>query len=243
MAKKEQIGTCSICGENIKLSFEHFPPLAARNNLPVMIQDYNHLTPIGNPYLYGKAIRSNRGMGGYKLCEPCNNNTGSWYAEEYSRIVNSNLEEIIEQNQKSLINFKTKIKPLNFLKQILIFHLCADQELGTIRKVLDSKKLILTKAKNDISNEIGVYMYATFSEKHRNIGICTMFSSQLTGIVNYSEFNFHPFGFLLTLNSVPPNYELFDITKFANYKYNEEVEIEFNLPNLPVKTTRVGHYP
>jgi len=243
MAKKEHIGTCSICGENVKLTFEHFPPQAALNKLPVMIQDHNHLTPIGNPHLYGKSMRSNKGMGGYRLCEPCNNNTGSWYAKEYARIVNSNLDKIVKQNQKPIVKFKTKIKPLNFLKQVLTFHLCADQALGTIRRVLDSKNLILTKTDNQISNKVGIYMYSTFSVKHRNIGICTMFSSQLSGIVNYSEFNFHPFGFLFALNSPPPNYGMMDISNFAEYEYDEEKEIEFILPNLPVKTAIVGHYP
>lgn len=243
MAKRQHIGICSICGENTKLTFEHFPPEAALNKLPVKIQDHNHLTPIGNPYLYGKSKLSNRGMGGYRLCKPCNNNTGSWYAKEYSRIVNLNLEEIVIQNKSPRIKFKTKIKPLNFLKQVLIFHLCTDQALGIIRNELDSKKLILNKFNNQISDEVGVYMYSTFSVKHRYIGICSMFSSQLSGIVNYSEFNFHPFGFLFTLKSPPPNYGLMEITKFANYKYNEEVEIKFDLPNLPVNSIIVGHYP
>ena len=51
----------------------------------------NHIGSIRNPWdLSGLRYKNmQRGMGGYTLCENCNNNTGAWYANDYINFVNT----------------------------------------------------------------------------------------------------------------------------------------------------------
>jgi len=79
LGKNKNIGKCRLCSEIKKLTFEHVPPESAFNSTPIYFQKSTHLHD-KNSYLYGKKIRSNRGAGGYYLCESCNNKSGSWYA-------------------------------------------------------------------------------------------------------------------------------------------------------------------
>lgn len=243
MDKKEQIGICSVCGEQKKLTFEHYPPQAAFNKTTVLIKDSRHLTPLENKYLYGKSMKSRKGFGGYRLCKSCNNNTGDWYARDYSNLVQLAKDTIIEQRENSIINFSIGVKPLNFLKQVLVIHLCADQALGELREVIQPKEFILKKESQLLSKGVKIYMYATLSTTHRFMGISVSYSFLLNAAVNYSEFNFHPFGFLLALDSEPPLAEMMDITDFYNYEYDETVNIDFSLPLLNIKTIGVGTYP
>ncbi len=82
---KEIQGTCHICGQNKKLTFEHIPPHKAFNNLSAKVYNGGELLKKykGEPYKYQNM---QKGKGGYTLCEECNNNTGSWYVEEYIEI-------------------------------------------------------------------------------------------------------------------------------------------------------------
>lgn len=118
MNKKKIIeGNCALCGEFKKLSFEHVPPAAAFNNLPIFIQGHEHLAD-ENSYLYGKKMKSNKGFGGYTLCEVCNNNTGSWYARDFVEFALQGMEIIKNTESQYKIKGTYTIKPLNVIKQI-----------------------------------------------------------------------------------------------------------------------------
>ena len=83
-------GICKLCGKKRKLTFEHVPPNKAFNSETVVnyfLKDINDTAPmideseISEKNIYGKD--NQRGGGGYYLCGDCNNNTGSWYMDEY----------------------------------------------------------------------------------------------------------------------------------------------------------------
>lgn len=78
----ERFGYCRLCGEFKKLTFEHIPPEAAFNSNPIYFKDFENLFDKSS-YHYGLRKRSNKGAGGYHLCEKCNNDTGGWYAKHY----------------------------------------------------------------------------------------------------------------------------------------------------------------
>jgi hypothetical protein len=86
-------GECGLCGEFKPLSFEHVPPRSAFNDKPVFVQSFEHLYN-KESHVYGKRMRSNRGFGGYTLCELCNNNTGSWYANDFAEFAQQGMNII-----------------------------------------------------------------------------------------------------------------------------------------------------
>ena len=93
MAEKSNYGICRLCGKYQKLEYEHVPPRAALNSKPA--KTYSGLQMIKNmqsgklPWNFdGMRYKSlQKGLGGYYLCKKCNNNTGSWYAKDYSEFI------------------------------------------------------------------------------------------------------------------------------------------------------------
>lgn len=242
MGKDKQLGICSICGENKELTFEHLPPRAAKNDRPVNIQDHRHLFLLSdeNFHLYQKFSKSPKGLGGYKLCESCN--TGGNYANDYAKLVDEAFPLVIMQRNNKSVQFSINIHPLNVLKQILIFHLCADQDLGALREIIQENNFILDRHQKELPPEIKVFMYATLSDKHRMFGIATGLFNFPGNVATYSEFNFHPFGFIVSLNSDPPLDSMMEITHFKDYNYNELSTINFELPLLNVINERMAFY-
>lgn len=232
MTKLKEI--CAICGELKEMTFEHSPPKSALNEIPVFQKDFRHIDP-NNPYLFGKKSRSNKGMGYNRLCKECNNQTGALYAKDYAEVVKS----FIKYRLKSRKEFK--IKPLNFFKQVVIMHMCADRAGGVLRNK-DLKEFILNPNSNIFNEEINVHMYCTPSKLHRFIGISTSFIPDLNEIINCSEVNFHPFGFLLTLERKKQFREMIDITHFKTFKYDEEINFEIYPPVYKVNTPWPGNY-
>src|SRR4051794_12882008 len=83
MSSKRDQGPCHLCGTIDRLSFEHVPPRAAFNNRPVI--EGTTLESINRDLDARPRGRINqRGAGAYTLCEPCNNNTGDWYADDFA---------------------------------------------------------------------------------------------------------------------------------------------------------------
>lgn len=241
---KNIIDFCGICGLKKKMTFEHYPPQSAGNKSAVKIQDYRHLTVLGN-HLQGKSIRSNNGLGGYKLCKECNNNTGSWYANDYANFANKTLPILLNQKDSDYLIFKAKLKPLNFFKQVIIMLQCADQAQGMLRNITNQTNFILDKESRQLSDEVQVYMYSTLSPNHRSLGIMTFASGtseQNMEIVNYAEFNFYPFGFLLSLDSKPPKQKMKNITPYKYHNYDSEIIDDFKLPILNVEGMLPGEY-
>jgi len=238
---KNIIDFCGICGLEKKMTFEHYPPESAGNTAAIKIQDYRHLTPLGG-HLKGKSMRSNNGFGGYRLCKECNNNSGSWYANDYANVANEALPKLRSQKNSDYFFVKQKLKPLNFLKQAIVMLQCADHGAGTIRTITNQTNFILDKYSRELSDEIQIYMYSTLSTTHRNLGVMTFSSGVNMGIVNYAEFNFYPFGFLLSLDSKPPKQNMKNITPYKYFNYDLEIIDDFKLPILNVKGMLPGEY-
>src|ERR1700722_13712553 len=112
-------GPCHLCSEETELSFEHVPPERAFNGTRARgfgIDDW--LKSDGELSETGGQI-SQRGLGAYTLCAPCNNKTGGWYGAEYVRWAvgfSESLDRIPQSQRKAVIWVRNRF-PLRFLKQ------------------------------------------------------------------------------------------------------------------------------
>lgn len=240
MTKKKNIeGNCALCGEFKKLSFEHVPPAAAFNNKPIFVQGHEHLTDQSS-YVYGKKMRSNKGFGGYTLCETCNNNTGDWYARDFADFAHQGMKIIQESQPQYIIKGTYKIKPLNVIKQILTMFMSADKS-GHLRSQKDLVEFLLDKESSHMPEKYGVHLYSTLSEKKRMMGYSVVYDPRL-GIQKWSEINFQPFGYLLTEESKPAHEHMCDITNFGNINYDEELSLEISTAYLNIESLWIGTY-
>lgn len=98
MPLKRHVGRCRICGERRRLTREHIPPGAAFNLGRVRVHTVDEwLSQQADGALRGGVIRQG-GVWGYTLCKPCNEITGTRYADEYRRWAGTILNTLAEHN-------------------------------------------------------------------------------------------------------------------------------------------------
>lgn len=123
--KKRPVGYCALCGAYGQLTYEHIPPKAAFNSVPVKMYKGPELIkkePGKMPWDVHELTYTpqQKGAGKYSLCESCNNNTGSWYGAAYQdmaqRIALALHNPEIEDSHS--IGIKD-VYPLRFLKQVI----------------------------------------------------------------------------------------------------------------------------
>lgn len=86
MPSDRHIGFCRVCADFAEMTFEHVPPRASGNRHRVRGADMWTVTTSSNPLDFPTRgwVPSQRGIGGYVLCDPCNSAVGSKYATEYA---------------------------------------------------------------------------------------------------------------------------------------------------------------
>lgn len=236
MGKTE--GKCFLCSKYGELTFEHTPPKAAFNDQPIYIQKHEHLFNENSP-VYGKSMRSNRGAGSYSLCKTCNNNIGTWYSNDYSEFVKQGVRYFQKKTVVNRVNnLSFEIKPLNVLKQILVMFVTIDH-MGYLNRDKELVNFLLEKENQNLPEKYGIYIYNTISNKHRMMGI--QFNN-LNGFSTHSEITFNPFGYVLTIDSLPPSKEQVNIANFNKFQFNQQVKINCNLCFLKTDTMLLGHY-
>lgn len=232
-------GNCHLCGEFKELSFEHIPPKAAFNDRPILIQKHEHLFD-KKSYIYGKSIRSNNGSGAFCFCENCNKNTGTWYARDFSEFVAqayNHFDKAERISNTNLIEFN--FKPLNVLKQIITMFLAIEHS-GFLKNDKELVNFILEKDNNSLPDKYQIYLYNTISNHKRLYGIQW---NNFNGRMNtHSEITFNPFGYFLTVNSLPPIDTMTNITDFKKFQFNEQKKFIIPLFYLKTDNMNLGQY-
>lgn len=236
MKLSKHYGKCRICGKETKLTYEHVPPQKAYNSHTVveyssdqvinMISDSDRL-----PWDYSglKGKYNQKGGGGYYLCRDCNNNTGSWYMEEYVIFVNT-LGSMIQKEKfkiRALYNFTIcDVSPLKIFKAIITL-MC-----DTNHDCLGDEKLrsfLLDKESNDFdTDKYQVYAYLVTPNSNRITGFTVALFSNPYNTVKFSEVAHYPIGFTMYIDK-PKEFHPFgvNITSLVNKKYDEKFNINF----------------
>jgi len=247
MRRKKQYGKCHLCGKEDYLSFEHTPPRKAYNSNKAfllrgesILEHDKDLFPWLLPQAKGVLVQG--GIGGYTLCEKCNNNTGSWYGNDFVDFINKGLREACSKNciSNSYVDIELNdIYPLRILKQIItMFFSINNPQLSVVHPEL--RGLVLSKEKKGISEkDFGLYIYfIKIPGLYRRAGV--------TGIGNVldkdfkprviSELSSYPFGFILEFKPKDKK-GFYDISYFANdFDYNQSATIKLSIPVYEVNT-------
>lgn len=171
-------GKCRICGRFALLSWEHVPPESAYNEHRVVRASQAQMQTPG-PWDGRRGQIEQRGSGAFTLCEPCNNNTGAWYAKEYAAWAKQGLERLarIPPNEENAFFIPFRGKPLRFLKQALTMLFSVnDEDFATahpelVKLVLDPKarglspgyKLELVLVRGRFARSAGVFGTTDFA--------------------------------------------------------------------------------
>lgn len=242
MSKRKQIkGICHICGNFGDLSFEHVPPRAAFNDKRVVKVTFEQAISLGPDETVKGPIQQG-GMGKHTLCAKCNNLTGHWYGCRFVDWCYQAMGILIRSNGKpSLINLNY-LSPLAILKQIvtMFFSVNADT-FGKVSPEL--VKFILNREAKDLPPKYRFFVYYNTTGTFRFAGMVAkldLFSSRKITLM--SEITYPPLGYLITIDSEPPDNRLFEITHFSTYDYNEFKVMTLKLPVLPTHLVYPGDY-
>ena len=241
MSRKKTPGICHICGANTKLTFEHVPPRAAFNDKPmvgVRMEELLRNRSMEAP----KGPVSQLGAGAYTLCGRCNNDTGGWYGNAFVDWAYQGLVLSQHALQAPSLYHIFHIFSLRILKQIICMFFSANGE-DFQRIHPDLVKFVLDKEARYLDPRFGIYVFFTVSPGSRQTGMIG--SADIEGkrsLRIFSELTFPPFGYVMTLNSTPPEGGMVNISFFANFHYNDWKDIPLRIPFLSIFSPVPGDY-
>ena len=230
-------GSCCICGEHRKLTFEHIPPKSAFNTGGGRSATMRQLLAEeqGRNVRYSK---NRKGFGRVSLCAPCNNNTGRWYGRAYTDWAYQGMRFI---NATGSLALPFHVFPGRIAKQILAMfastnrHYFFEAHPGLRKYVLDPHSI-------GIPENLRLYVYLTTSNNYvsRTTGVvAAIYFGRDPRTSVFSEIAFMPFGYILSIDSPPPAPNLFDITFFCQHRYNDYRDL-----HLPISSREVhSHFP
>lgn len=233
---KCHINKCALCRSEEELTFEHIPPRAAFNSLPAK--------PVTGDKLIGddkrmpwdtsglKYTNQQRGMGKYSLCQKCNNNTGSWYAQDYidiAYIIDKCLKDNMSEDYNAVVI--KEIHPLRFIKQIISMF-CSinnfeDKRFESLREfVLNKNAKGLDKSKYKIC----YYFTKSLLTKYAPLSVLLKTGGNMFQSTALSEITAYPLGFIIYFDPKDTiTYEGIDITSLSDFDYDEIATVTFPL--------------
>lgn len=187
-----------------------------------------------------------RGAGDYTLCVRCNNNTGSWYGKHFVEWCYQGMEHLRLTGGKPTLIHLQYVYPLSIIKQIAAMFFSVNGE-GFQAKNPELVRFVLNREERNLPTDIRLFVYYNFGSKLRSSGIMGVVgigpNAKHPGRTTIlSEIAYPPFGYVMTIDSEPPDERLVEISHFSGYKYNEFAVTEVRLPVLPTHTLFPGDY-
>jgi hypothetical protein len=240
MSKKNILGNCHLCGTYGNLTFEHVPPRAAFNDKPVIALSFDdafELRPEDAP----KGPVQQRGMGKHTLCADCNNKTGHWYGGSFVDWCYEGLTILQGSKGKPTLYHSSYSYPLRIIKQIatMFFTACSD---GFASKNEELVRFVLNKKITGLSPKYRFYTYYNIEGRLRFSNIVGLINIEEGTSSFISEITFPPFGYVMSLDSVPEDKQLVEISAFANYGYYELASISRRFSLLQTYMPSPGDY-
>ena len=255
MARKKVFGKCHICRKHTKLSFEHVPPRSAFNDYPAVYKGvFELINKDPDRYFERKGPISQRGIGAYKLCEKCNNDTGAWYGEAFASWARQGMETLMYTRGSPSLYYPFRIFPLRVIKQIVCMFLSIT-DIQFSYNHPDLVKFVLDKRERNLNPDIRIYAFFNIGGHGRYIGGASKMMmnpdemnpntlEEMTRTANtaaaesrlLSEIACYPLGYVMSFDPEPPDTRLIDISFFAGYTYFEWRFLPLQLAALPVWT-------
>lgn len=245
----KHFGKCALCGVERELTFEHIPPRNAFNDKRVKLVSgetfFENMQAGEEAKAFSELKYENaqKGKGGYTLCRECNNNTGTWYGNDFivfSQMVANIKASLGEPYESGIECYNLKIKPLNILKQVSSMF-CSVNYSNKAKDMEHLRQFVLDRHAHDLGDcKIGVFCFAKGIERQYPFSYLGHIGD-LTNSCCFSEIISNPFGFVLLgggTNAFP--YPVTEITDFSKFSFNEEITINISMPMYETKDMTPG---
>ena len=249
-------GRCALCGKEGELTFEHIPPRKAFNWFPQRtISGDTWLNSVSDPLRKPWDVEDlqynnlQRGLGAHSLCQKCNNFTGARYGNEYVRFANG-LHSLMEKEQAkpgmTMYVESAEFRPLPVMKQIISMFCSMHCQMNTQAPMELLRKFVLDENSNDFPKDkfrLGMYLFHSGVMRRCPITAMGMVGDNGIQFELISELVTYPVGYMLyfgpTENTKMP---CPDITDFCNFRYDQEITIQIQLPIYECNSMIVGDF-
>jgi hypothetical protein len=243
--KKKVYGICHICGQQKELSFEHVPPQSAFNNRRYVKAKFEDVIGLGPDDIVKGPIHQG-GIGEYTLCGKCNNDTGSWYGGKFVDWCYQGMEILVKSGDNPTLIYINHLYPLAIIKQIVTMFFSVNTETFCVANP-ELVRFVLDKERKYLPPKYRFFVYYNTTGRFRYSGIVGQAqidpqSGSLSRPNLMSEITFPPYGYLMTIDSPPPDNRLIEVTHFAGNDYADYREMTMKLPVLPTHTVYPGDY-
>ena len=233
-------GTCRICGNFGLLSFEHVPPKAAFNKHPTIEIPIFESLKLG-PFVAPKGPTQQGGVGGYTLCESCNNKTGKWYGKALVDWCYQGATLLAKTGGEPTLHYFYYLYPLRVVKQMVAMFLSVNSQKFRLKEE-HLVRFVLDRNRKYLPPRYRFFAYYNLSNLSRFVGASLLSNVETGKLILMAEINFPPFGYVMTMQSEPPDDRLLEITHFARFGYEDHIQMTLKLPVLPVTSPRPGDY-
>ena len=131
--------------------------------------------------------------------------------------------------------------PLRVLKEILVMFCSVNGEGFTDRHAW-LRRYLLNRTERYLDPAFRLFVYYNLSTRARYAGLAGEMNLETGRATVLSEITYPPFGYVLTLDSEPPDRRLAEISFFTRFGYNELARLEVHLPVLPIHLAFPGDY-
>jgi hypothetical protein len=135
------------------------------------------------------------------------------------------------------------IRPLRIIKQIIaMFFSINPEEFRTAPIGAELVRLLSNREEKGLPPGVRFYAYYNTGGhlRYNSIASLMRFDSGLVHL--FAEITHPPFGYVMALDSEPPDPRLFDITHFAYLDLDDERTLHLDLPTLPTHLPLSGDY-
>jgi hypothetical protein len=230
-------GTCHVCLRERPLSFEHVPPSAAFNVDKVEVRGLKHWLERDDDGIRLRHVIRQGGFGFRRLCEECNNRTGSWYAAELSGWVQAAvaaihalppLAEMDAQLEDHGVMFHIEgVRPLAMVKQIITMVLVVnDVEFAVLHP--DLRAFVLDRDRIGL-HDVQIYLALYLGPIVRFVGTSGKANLETSEAFVLSEVAYPPFSYIASFEEPPPLLNVGNITGFAEIPYTTRATAEIEL--------------
>lgn len=239
MARKKKVtGICQICGKHGKLSFEHVPNKKAFNSTPIIEYTFEDAL-IKKDKSKGRKVQG--GIGQHTLCIQCNNDTGSWYGDEFTQWSHNCMDFLYQRSLRldfsdeatvTLLN----VHPLRFLKQVVVCFFSVSP--GLAQQHPELVRFVQDRHEQHIPSDCHFYInfyYSTSPPALRRWPMAGIISVQQdgkritpSGFSVVSEIAHPPFQLIMALGT-GYHKKAGNITSFNQYGYDQQDNVTLRL--------------
>ena len=236
-------GRCALCGNETELTYEHIPPRKAFNWFPAKTVTgaayINSIAPERKPWDFSGLPYNNtqRGTGAISICRQCNNDTGTWYGDEYIRFVHGFHYLMQKEQPKAGMTMyveEATFRPLSVLKQIVSMFCSLNKEATEDPRFKLLREFVLDKTSTAFPKKrfrIGMYLFSSGIQRMAPISVRLLTGDNEPRIEVLSEIATYPVGFILYFDpddmvEMPCP----DISGFCDCRYDEECRVQIALP-------------